>query len=141
MKSAEAKWAEIRHQVAFYELDPIQVVWHGNYLNYFEKARTALFNENGVDLYEFYAREGILFPIIKTSTKHIAPLRYHDELICRATIVDARVKLVVDFEIRKIHDGGVCTRGRTEQVAVRAPDMEMLFSVPGEIRRALGFWP
>lgn len=141
MSTGEAKWAESRHQVAFYDLDPIQVVWHGNYLNYFENARTALFNENRIDLYEFYVREGIVFPIIKTSTKHIIPLRYHDEFICRATIVDARVKIVVDFEIRKVDSPQVCTRGRTEQVAVKTPEMEMLFSVPEEIRKALGFWP
>jgi len=141
MSTGEGKWAESRHQVAFYDLDPIQVVWHGNYLNYFENARTALFNENRIDLYEFYVREGIVFPIIKTSTKHIIPLRYHDEFICRATIVDARVKIVVDFEIRKVDSPQVCTRGRTEQVAVKTPEMEMLFSVPEEIRKALGFWP
>lgn len=141
MSTGEGKWAESRHQVAFYDLDPIQVVWHGNYLNYFENARTALFNENRIDLYEFYVREGIVFPIIKTSTKHIIPLRYHDEFICRATIVDARVKIVVDFEIWKVESPQVCTRGRTEQVAVKTPEMEMLFSVPEEIRKALGFWP
>ena len=141
MSTGEAKWAETRHQVAFYDLDPIQVVWHGNYLNYFENARTALFNASGIDLYEFYVREGIVFPIIKTSTKHIIPLRYHDEFICRATIVDARVKIVVDFEIRKVDSPQICTRGRTEQVAVKTPEMEMLFSVPEEIRKALGFWP
>ena len=141
MKTAEAKWAETHHQVAFYDLDPIQVVWHGNYLNYFEDARTALFNQNGIDLYEFYEREGIVFPIIKTATKHIVPLRYHDEFICRATIAEAKVKIVVDFEIRKVDNPQVCTRGRTEQVAVKAPEMEMLFAIPDEIKKALGFWP
>jgi len=137
--SPDAKWAETRNRVAFYDLDPIQVVWHGNYLNYFEDARTALFNNNGIDLYDFYLRDGIVFPIIKTSTKHILPLRYHEEFICRATIVDARMKIVVDFEIRKADGGQICTRGRTEQVSVKAATMEILYSIPEEIRQALGF--
>jgi len=47
----------------------------------------------------------------------------------------------VDFEIRKVDGPQICTRGRTEQVAVKTPEMEMLFSVPEEIRKALGFWP
>jgi len=47
--------------------------------------------------------------------------------------------LIVDFEIRKSADGKICTRGRTEQVAVKIPEMEMLFSMPEEIRRAFGF--
>jgi acyl-CoA thioester hydrolase len=139
VKNPSEKWAETYHKVAFYELDPVQIVWHGNYLNYFEIARTALFNENGVDLYDFYLRHGIVFPIIKTATKHILPLKYHDEFICRASAVDARTKIVVDFEMRKVTGGAICTRGRTEQVAVKADTMEIIFAVPEEIRQALGF--
>lgn len=129
---------EIEHRVAFYELDPMQIVWHGNYFQYFEEARRALFAHVGVDLFEFYTRTQCLFPIIKTATKHIYPLRYGDVFICRASMVEARLKLIVDFEIRRKDDGKVCTRGRTEQVAVKAPEMEILFSIPAEIRQALG---
>ncbi len=135
----ENKSFEIRKKVPFYDLDPMQIVWHGNYLNYFEDARRALLDHMGVDLYQYYERTGIIFPIIRTATKHIYPLRYGDEFICKAIIVDARFKLVVDFEIRLAADGKVCARGRTEQVAVQAPAMEILLRVPDEIRTILGF--
>jgi acyl-CoA thioester hydrolase len=130
---------EITHKVPFYDLDPMQIVWHGNYFLYFEDARVALFAQLGIDLYEFYVRTQHLFPIIKTSTKHIYPLRNGDEFICKATVIEGRSKIVVDFEIRLKGDGRVCTRGRTEQVAVKAPEMEILFTIPDEIRNALGF--
>jgi acyl-CoA thioester hydrolase len=139
MESKEPVRFEITRRVPFYDLDPIQVVWHGNYMNYFEDARVALLGSRGIDLYEIYRRTGIVFPIIRTSTKHILPLRYQDEFVCRATVREARFKLVFDFEIRLAADGQVCTRGRTEQVAVKAPEMEILFSIPDEIRLALGF--
>ncbi len=121
----------------FFDLDPMQIVWHGNYLNYFEIARAGLFDHYGVDLYSYYEQQKIIFPIIRTSTKHIYPLRHRDEIIIKATLAD-RVKLVVDFEIRKAADGNVCARGRTEQVAVKAPEMETLFIIPEEIRQAFG---
>jgi len=92
----------------------------------------------GVDLYQYYERTGIVFTIIRTATKHIYPLRYGDEFICKATLVDSRFKIVVDFEIRLAADDKVCARGRTEQVAVQAPQMEILLRVPEEIRAALG---
>jgi len=130
---------EVKIKVPFYDLDPMQIVWHANYLNYFEIARAALFENNGINLYTFAEKYQLIFPIIKTSTKHILPLRHNDEIICKATLVDACVKLIVDFEIRKVSDGKICTRGRTEQVAVKIPEMEMLFSMPEEIRRAFGF--
>ena len=62
-----------------------------------------------------------------------------DEIICKATLADAHVKLVVDFEIRKVADGMICARGRTEQVTVKTPEMETIFSIPQEIRSALGY--
>ncbi len=135
----ENKSFEIRKKVPFYDLDPMQIVWHGNYLNYFEDARRALLDHMGVDLYQYYERTGIVFPIIRTATKHIYPLRYGDEFVCKATLVDSRFKIVVDFEIRLAADDKVCARGRTEQVAVQAPAMEILLRVPEEIRAALGF--
>ena len=135
---AENKSFEIRKKVPFYDLDPMQIVWHGNYLNYFEDARRAMLDHMGVDLYQYYERTGTIFPIIRTATKHIYPLRYGDEFVCKATIADARFKIVVDFEIRLAAGDRVCARGRTEQVAVQAPQMEILLRVPEEIRAALG---
>jgi acyl-CoA thioester hydrolase len=133
------KSIEVKLTVPFFDLDPMQIVWHGNYLNYFEVARAALFDHSGVDLYSYYERHKLIFPIIRTSTKHIYPLRHRDKIIIKATLVDARVKLVVDFEIRKAADGKICARGRTEQVTVKAPEMETIFRIPEDIRRALGF--
>jgi len=137
--NADKKSFEVKISVPFFDLDPMQIVWHGNYLNYFELARAALFEHHGVDLYSYYDREKIIFPIIRTSTKHIFPLKHRDEVICKATLVDANIKLVVDFEIRKARGGSVCARGRTEQVAVKEPEMETLFSIPQDIRNLLGF--
>jgi len=131
--------SEIMHKVPFYDLDPMQIVWHGNYFHYFEDARVALFAQLGIDLYEFYTRTHYLFPIIKTSTKHIYPLRHGDEFICKASLVEGKMKIVVDFEISLKHDGKLCARGRTEQVTVKAPEMEIMFAIPDEIRKALGF--
>jgi len=130
---------EVKLTVPFFDLDPMQIVWHGNYLNYFEVARAALLDHYGVDLYSYYERHNLIFPIIRTSTKHIYPLRHRDEIIVKATLVDARVKLIVDFEIRKVADGKLCARGRTEQVTVKFPEMETLFSIPDDIRRSLGY--
>lgn len=130
---------EAKYTVPFFDLDPMQIVWHGNYLNYFEIARAALLESCGINLYSYYELNKLIFPIIRTSTKHIYPLRYRDEIIIQATLVDARVKLIVDFEIRRVADGKICARGRTEQVTVKAPEMETIFKIPADIRRALGF--
>ncbi len=125
-------------KVPFHDLDPVQIVWHGNYLKYFDIARFGLFAEAGVDLYRYYEKTQYLFPVIKTATRHIASLTYGDEFICRARPVQADIKIVIDFEIRRIKDSIVCARGRGEQVAVKMPEMETMYEIPAEIRKALG---
>lgn len=130
---------EVRMTVPFHDVDPMQIVWHGNYLKYFDIARFGLFNMAGIDLWEFFERTRYLFPITKTTTKHILPLRYRDEFLCRATIIEAKIKIVIDFEIRLVGRDEIFTKGRGDQVAVKYPELEMMLEIPEEIRRALGF--
>jgi acyl-CoA thioester hydrolase len=130
---------EVTLKVPFYDLDPMQIVWHGNYLKYFDIARAELFDHLGVDLFDFHDRTNTIFPIIRTAVKHVRPLKRGDEFVCRATVKEARTKIVVTFEIRLVKDGTLCAKGSTEQVAVRVPEMELAFSIPEEICRALGF--
>jgi len=129
---------EVTLKVPFYDLDPMQIVWHGHYLKYFDIARSELYDHLGVDLFAFHDKTHYIFPIIRSFVKHIRPLKRGDEFLCRATVKEARTKIVVVFEIRLVKDGTLCARGSTEQVAVREPEMEMEFSIPEEISRALG---
>lgn len=126
-------------QVPFHDLDPLQMVWHGNYLKYFDITRSALFVQGGVDLFDYSKKTNCIFPITKTSTKFINSLRYLDEFKSIATVVEAQYKIVIDFEIRLIKGNQLCAKGRSEQVAVKHPDMEILFEIPADIRAALGF--
>ena len=130
---------EIKMKVAFHDLDPMQVVWHGNYLKYFDVARFGLFAEAGIDLYDYMVNRHYVFPVTRSSTKHVAPLKPFDEFICRATVTEAVYKIGMAFEIRLAADGALCARGNSEQLAVRYPEMEMEFEIPDDIRTALGF--
>jgi len=139
MEEQKPKSHDVKMKVSFFDLDPMQIVWHGNYLKYFDIARSELFDGLGVDLFEFHDRTRYIFPIIRSSVKHIHPLRRGDEFICRATVKEARTKIIVAFEIRLVTDGTICAKGTTEQAAVLAPEMEMVYTIPEEISWALGF--
>jgi acyl-CoA thioester hydrolase len=128
---------EIHMKVAFHDLDPMQVVWHGNYLKYFDVARFGLFASRGIDLCTYLREKQIAFPVTRTSLKYISPLRAFDEFICRAMVTDADYKIGMAFEIRKTDNGILCARGESEQLAVRYPAMEMEFAIPEDIRQAL----
>ncbi|MBI5896096.1 MAG: acyl-CoA thioesterase [Desulfobacterales bacterium] len=130
---------EIQMKVAFHDLDPLQVVWHGNYLKYFDVTRFGLFAHHGIDLYAYMVEKKFAFPVTRTALKHIAPLRAFDDFICRAKVTEAQYKIGMAFEIRKVETGMLCARGTSEQLAVRYPEMEMEFAIPDDIQQALGF--
>ena len=124
-------------KVPYYDVDLMQIVWHGNYLKYFEVARQALFKECGVDLRRTMEDTRYVFPVVRSTIKHIWPLRFGDEFICTAVVREARVRIVLDFEIKLISNDKVCAKGWSEQVAVLLPEMEMVFQIPEEIQKAL----
>ncbi|MEN8690185.1 MAG: hotdog domain-containing protein, partial [Desulfobacterales bacterium] len=74
---------EFKRRVPFHDLDPLQIVWHGNYLKYFDIARFGLFKQAGLDLYQYSLTRQLIFPVTRSSAKHIVPLRYDDEFVCR----------------------------------------------------------
>jgi acyl-CoA thioester hydrolase len=69
---------QARLKVPFYDLDPLNVVWHCNYLKYFDIARFGLFSAAGIDLYRYCLEKNYIFPLSKTSTKFISPLWHND---------------------------------------------------------------
>lgn len=134
---AQSFSSSVKLKVPFYDVDLMQIVWNGNYLKYFEVARQALFRECGLDLHRYMQEKRYAFPVIRSTVKHISPLRLDDEFICKATLKESRVKIVLDFEIRLIANGHVCATGRSEQAALLVPEMELAFKIPEEIQRAL----
>jgi acyl-CoA thioester hydrolase len=134
---AQSVSTSVTLKVPYYDVDLMQIVWHGNYLKYFEVALQALFREYGVDLRRYTEETRYVFPVVRSTIKHIWPLRFDDEFICTAVVKEARVKIVLDFEIKLISNDKVCVKGRTEQVAVLLPEMEMSFQIPEEIQKAL----
>lgn len=133
------KSCEVGIRVPFHDLDPMNIVWHGNLMKYFDVARFALLDQCGIDLQDYYEKTSYLFPIIKTATKHIIALRNRDELLCKVTVREAKIKIVMDFEIRRRGQKQICASGRSEQVAVLYPEMKMMFEIPEDIRTPLGF--
>ncbi len=133
---AQVVSATVVLKVPYYDVDLMQIVWHGNYLKYFEMARQALFRKYGIDMQHYTDAMKYVFPVVRSTIKHISPLRFDDEFSCTVVLKEARVRIVLDFEIKLVSQGKLCATGRTEQVAVRLPEMEMAFQIPEEIQMA-----
>ncbi len=135
-KMAQSVSTSITMRVPYHDVDLMGIVWHGNYLKYFEVARQALFREHGVDSQRSMEETRYVFPIVRSTIKHIWPLKFDDEFTCTAVLKEARVRIVLDFEITLTANGRLCAKGWTEQVAVLLPEMEMVFQIPEGIQKA-----
>jgi len=133
----EKRSAVVRFTVPFCDVDAMQVVWHGNYFKYFDAARDRMLLDAGVDLYRSVEEHKVAFPITRTQTKHIRPLRVRDLVDCKAILVEHDCRLVVDFELRNVATGELCAKARTEQAAVRVPEGVLELRLPEFMRKAL----
>src|SRR5262249_46894893 len=71
---------EIPLSPAFHDLDPMNVVWHGNYVRYFELARCALLQQIDYD-YPQMRDFGYAWPVVDMRIKYVRPLVYGQAVI------------------------------------------------------------
>ena len=116
-----SKSKQIEHttqvRVRFVETDPLGIVWHGNYIQYFEDGRESFGRRHGIS-YLDQKDQGYATPIIKSSTDHKRPLRYGDVATVKTIYIDSpAAKMVFHYEVYNQNNELVCT-GETVQVFV-----------------------
>jgi len=69
--------AETLINIRFSDVDSMGIVWHGNYIRYFEDGREDFGNKFGMNYLDFYNR-GVLIPLVKLACDYKKPLLYGD---------------------------------------------------------------
>ncbi len=116
-------------QVRFSEVDSMGVVWHGNYVRYFEDGREAFGNKYGISYLDF-AREGVVIPLVKINCDYKKPLRYGDTATIETRFVNSdAAKLLYSYTIRRNNTEEIVATGSSVQVFLN-PDMELLLGFP-----------
>jgi len=123
---------QIRIQVQFYDTDSMQIVWHGNYAKYFERARCALLDKIGYNYLDM-AQDGLAMPIVDMRTKYIKPARFNQWLNVDATLIEYENRLKIDYLITDVETGEVLTKSTTIQLTIKADTGELLFFSPDRL--------
>jgi acyl-CoA thioester hydrolase len=91
---------EIQVRVRYSETDQMGVVYHGNYVPYFEMGRVEWLRNKGVS-YKSMEERGIALPIVSMNINYKKPARYDDLLTVKTTFKSqTSVKIEFDCEIR-----------------------------------------
>ena len=116
-------------QVPFFDVDPMRIVWHGNYVKYLEVARCAFLDSIGYS-YDEMGRRGFSWPIIKMDLKYIRPARFGQTIRIDMAISEIDSCLRIDYTLSDEKTGEKLTRASTTQAAVSLETGEIQFQTP-----------
>ena len=122
-------FAETETIVEFYCLDPMQIVWHGNYINYFELGRRSLLEKIGYGYNEMKG-SGFAFPVVEISLKYLKPLKYKDRIRIKAILIEYENCLKIKHEIYNVETGEAAAMGMSTQMACDIKTEESCFVCP-----------
>ena len=120
---------ETEFKVDFNDCDPMGIVWHGNYINYFERARCALLDRIGYNYIEM-EKSGYMFPVTEVKAKYMKSLRFGDVCRAKAILVEYENMIQMKFELYNKKTGELTTRGSVSQMCVKADTNETQFFCP-----------
>ncbi|MDR2842043.1 MAG: acyl-CoA thioesterase [Spirochaetaceae bacterium] len=124
--------AEVEFRVEFYDVDPMQVVWHGNYFKFFEAARRALLDKINYGYVEMQ-NSGWAFPVTKTSAKYIRSFKLGDVVLAKAILTEYETCLKMKYELYNKKTGDLYTKGESSQMAVNIEKQISYFACPDDL--------
>lgn len=84
-------------RVRYAEADPMNVVYYGNYAQYFEVARVESLRALGIS-YKTIEAMGIMLPVVELNIKYLRPARYDDLLTIKSCIKTLPVDHRIQFD-------------------------------------------
>ena len=105
-------------RVRYAETDQMGVVYHANYLIWFEVGRVEFIRQTGLD-YKSMEAEGAMIAVVEATARYKSPARYDDELLIRTTLAAARGPIVkYRYSILRAADEVLLCEGETIHIVV-----------------------
>jgi acyl-CoA thioester hydrolase len=108
----------MEYRVPYADTDQMGVVYYGNYLTLFERARNELMRACGYTYRECEA-EGWMLPVIHAELDYKSPAKYDDLLEVTAYVQEAKgVRLEIACEVRRKGEAQILVKGFTRHCFV-----------------------
>ena len=114
-------WQEATLRVRYAETDKMGVVYHANYLIWFEIGRTEYCRARGFSYRDMEESENAFLVVAESYCRYKAPAYYDDVLVVRTHVTELRRRsLRFGYEIIREADGIVIAEGETGHVVTDA---------------------
>jgi len=106
-------------RVRYAETDQMGVVYHANYLVWFEVGRVEFLRAHGLSYKQMELDEGCMIAVVEATARYRAPARYDDELVVETELISARGAVVrFGYRVVRIADSVLLCEGHTVHVVV-----------------------
>ncbi|WP_166358024.1 acyl-CoA thioesterase [Pseudomonas akapageensis] len=129
MRSKGVIHVESEILVPFFDIDPMNVVWHGHYVKYLEIGRCALLDKLDHNYLQMQA-SGYAWPVIDLQLRYIRGATFGQRLVVQSSLVEWENRLKINYLISDAASGERMTRASTVQVAVELASREMQLVSP-----------
>ncbi len=105
-------------QLTYADTDMMGVIYHANYLKWFEIGRTQLIEDIGYSYFEM-EKAGYCAPVYKVEATYKKSVRYGDKVFVKTWVEENQgLKTVYGYQIVN-NDGDVCAKGTTTHIVVK----------------------
>jgi acyl-CoA thioester hydrolase len=105
-------------RIYYEDTDAGGVVYHANYLHYFERARTEFLREKGLSVAAMH-HDGIIFPVVGLEVAFRSPAVLDDLLVVETAPVAAKnSSFVLEQKVRRKGDGKLLVEARVTLACV-----------------------
>jgi acyl-CoA thioester hydrolase len=114
----EKPWVITTARIPYGHVDQMGHIYYGNYLLYFEMARTEMMRAGGLTYREF-EEMGYMVPVLEAHANYHGRVLYDDEIdiYCKGSIV-GRTKMKFEYEIKRVGEDKVLTSGWTMHAVI-----------------------
>ncbi|HEV7522461.1 MAG TPA: thioesterase family protein [Candidatus Angelobacter sp.] len=119
MVAKETIVGETRLRVRYAETDKMGVVYHSNFVIWFEVGRVELLRQLGFQYKEMESEDNCHIPVVDLRVRYKAPAQYDDEIVVRTQIKNVRSSLLhFSYEIFRESDRTLLATGETMHIIV-----------------------
>lgn len=131
----EVKTVTLEIRVYYEDTDAGGVVYHSNYLKYFERGRTEYLRDRGFSVGEM-ARQGFVFSVVRIEINYRAPALHDDLLTVDTEVLEIRKSsFTLAQRVLRVSDEKLLADGKVKLACV-GPEMKPK-RLPEEIIQAL----